>query len=99
MNNLQKILFIDTVYGENVCLRNSWSDNKWHNEERGATFPFSPGQHFIILIYREQNHYSIWINNTLHAEFQYRDKSVEDVNTVYIQGDLVLYKVFLRDEH
>lgn len=78
-----------------MFVKNTFANGEWMDEERIRYFPFSPGEKFRMTIKMEANNFDLFVNETLIGEYRYRDASVNEIDTVYIQGDVVIYKVFL----
>lgn len=85
----------NTADGENVFIRNARYGDEWGPEERSRTFQFSPGSPFTIAIRRGFDRFSIWVDGQLSGEFKISG-SVTGINTVYIQGDIVLKGVVMH---
>lgn len=95
-------LHLNSRFGQinkkNVIIRNSWLNGKWDEEERCFTQDpncFVPGSWFHLYIACHDEDYQIYLNNVLIAEYQFRINP-NIVNTVLIQGDLRLERVFCR---
>lgn len=95
-------LHLNSRFGQinkkNVIIRNSWLNGKWDEEERCFTQDpncFVPGGWFHLYIACHDEDYQIYLNNVLIAEYQFRINP-NIVNTVLIQGDLRLERVFCR---
>lgn len=83
--------------GENTFVRNAWLDGNWGQEERCPAFHFMPGSPFVLKIVRGvgADYFSVWVDGQLAGEFKFRGK-VNAINTVYIQGDVVLNRILLN---
>lgn len=95
-------LHLNSRFGQinkkNVIIRNSWLNGKWDEEERCFTQDpncFVPGSWFHLYIACHDEEYQIYLNNVLIAEYQFRINP-NIVNTILIQGDLRLERVFCR---
>lgn len=84
--------------GENTFVRNAWLDGNWGQEERCPGFHFNPGAPFVLTIQKHTDYFSVWVNHQLAGEFKFRG-CVDGVDTVYIQGDVVLEAVLLNTTH
>jgi hypothetical protein len=84
------------VGGKHIICRNSWANGKWDKEERSENqTDFMPGRDFHLIISCADSAYQVYLNEKLIAEFQFRlDPKTAD--TVYIQGDIKVYDVFLE---
>lgn len=83
---------------KNVIIRNSWLNGKWDEEERCITQDpnsFVPGCWFHLCIACHDEDYQICLNKILIAEFPFRINP-NIVNTLVIQGDVKLFRVFCR---
>ncbi|XP_063908416.1 galectin-8-like [Zophobas morio] len=83
--------------GEPLFVRNAWIDNGWGQEERTPGFQFKPGSPFIMAIRRESDHFSVWIDGKLAGEFKFRG-GVDDIDTIYIEGDVVIFDVCMTKD-
>lgn len=81
--------------GESVFVRNAYI-NGWGPEERAPGFQFSPGAPFSMAIRRGAEHFSVWVDGKLTGEFRFRG-DVDKIDTVYIQGDVIIKKVLMSD--
>ncbi|XP_063699243.1 galectin-8-like [Culicoides brevitarsis] len=95
-------LHLNSRFGQinkkNVIIRNSWLNGKWDEEERCVTQDphcFVPGGWFHLYIACHDEDYQIYLNDVLIAEYPFRINP-NIVNTVLIQGDLRLARVFCR---
>lgn len=86
-----------TDVGEPLFVRNAWINGGWGQEERTPSFQFSPGSPFSMAIRRESDRFSVSIDGQLAGEFKFRGP-VDKIDTLHIQGDLVLYEVTLNDQ-
>lgn len=81
---------------KNIMCRNSWLNGTWGDEERCAATDnnaFMPGERFHLVIACHDEQYQIQLNGLLIAEYAFRiDPKI--VNTVLIQGDVKLLRVF-----
>lgn len=85
-----------TSYGNHLFVRNSWMNGEWGTEERTPGFQFTPGQEFHLAIRKNSNHFSVWVDGTLAGEFQFRTP-VDDIDAVYIHGDIHVYSIYMKD--
>lgn len=75
-------------------VRNSMHKGKWGDEEKKAVgFPFKPDQAFTILILVEEDGFKVALNHQHYIDFQHRVADLHDINTLYIEGDLMLAEV------
>lgn len=81
--------------GENTFVRNAWLDGKWGQEERCPVFHFCPGSPFVLVIQKCVDQFSVWVNHQLAGEFKFRG-NVDNIDTVYIQGDIILDRVLFN---
>ncbi|XP_031339503.1 galectin-8-like isoform X2 [Photinus pyralis] len=88
----------NTSAGENVFIRNARYGDQWGPEERTRMFPFTPGSPFTIAIRRGFDRLSIWVDGQLSGEFKIEGQ-LTGINTVYIQGDIVLYEIFMHKKY
>lgn len=77
-------------------MRNAWIDGSWGQEERCPGFFFDPGAPFFLAIRKEEGCFAVWVDGQLAGEFKFRGK-VENIDTVYVQGDVILKRVLLND--
>ncbi|KAJ8922630.1 hypothetical protein NQ315_007662 [Exocentrus adspersus] len=89
-------LHLNPRFGKNSFIRNSWHNGKWGKEECSPSFPFIPGQPFNLAISRNEDNFAVWVDGKLSGEFLYRDK-VEDIDTVYIHGDVTIKSMYMRE--
>lgn len=89
------LFFSVAAAGENVFVRNSYI-NGWGSEERAPGFQFSPNTSFNMAIRRGADHFSVWVDGKLTGEFRFRG-DVDKIDTVYIQGDVVIRKILMSD--
>ncbi|KAF5292532.1 hypothetical protein FQR65_LT01678 [Abscondita terminalis] len=87
----------NTSSGEDVFIRNARCNGHWGPEEKTRNFQFSPGSPFSLAIRREFDRFSVWINGQLSGEFKYRGV-VSNINTVYIQGDVIIKNIVLNEK-
>lgn len=85
-----------STLGENVIVRNSWLKGGWGSEERTPSFNFTPGANFKIVIRKDAHNFSLWVDGRMVGEFRYRTRE-DKINTIYIQGDVFLYSVGMRN--
>ncbi|KAF5280014.1 hypothetical protein FQA39_LY05395 [Lamprigera yunnana] len=86
----------NTSSGEDVFIRNARYDGHWGSEERTRNFQFSPGSPFTLSIRRGFDRFSVWVDGQLSGEFKYRG-NVNNINTVYIQGDVIIKDIIIRE--
>lgn len=87
----------DTSQARHVFIRNCWIDGSWGQEERSVGFQFTPGSPFSIAIRKEADVFSIWVDGQLSGEFRYRG-DVEKLNAVYIQGDIDVNCIYMKQK-
>ncbi|XP_030745770.1 galectin-4-like isoform X3 [Sitophilus oryzae] len=85
-----------TSYGNHLFVRNSWENGSWGAEERTAGFQFTPGRKFHLAIRKHPDHFAVWVDGTLTGEFLFRTE-VDDIDTVYIHGDIHVFNIYMRD--
>lgn len=83
--------------GENTFVRNAWLNGSWGQEERCPGGHFAPGAPFALFVRQAADHFSVWVDGKLAGEFKFRAK-VDKVDTLYVQGDVVLEKVLINDK-
>lgn len=82
--------------GKHVICRNSWFDNKWHQEERSELdTDFTPGRPFTLIFSCKEDHFEVYLNDKLIVEYKYR-VDLNIIDTVYIQGDVKLWQISLE---
>ncbi|XP_971732.1 galectin-8 [Tribolium castaneum] len=81
--------------GEPLFVRNAWIDGGWGQEERTPGFQFAPGSPFTMAIRRGSDHFSVWIDGKLAGEFKFRG-TVDNTDTVHMEGDVVIFDVRLN---
>ncbi|XP_066154476.1 galectin-8-like isoform X3 [Euwallacea fornicatus] len=85
-----------TAYGNHLFVRNSWINGQWDTEERTPGFQFTPGKLFHLAVRMNPDNFGVWIDGTLAGEFRFRTP-VDNIDTVYIHGDLHVKSVHLKD--
>ncbi|NWV06562.1 LEG8 protein, partial [Ptilonorhynchus violaceus] len=77
-----------------VFVRNSYLHDSWGEEEKEiATFPFSPGMYFEMIILCETSQFKVAINGVHTLEYKHRFKQLEKINVVEVTGDVHLLEV------
>lgn len=85
------------IGGKHIIVRNSWYNGKWDREEvTQVTTDFFPGKEFLLTIRSNDASYTVYLNQKLIAEYPFRTTQY-NVNTVYIQGDIHLYNVWMKN--
>ncbi|XP_060532035.1 galectin-8-like isoform X2 [Cylas formicarius] len=85
-----------TSYGNHLFVRNSWTNGDWGAEERTPGFQFTPGSPFNVAIRKMDDHFSVWVDGNLAGEFNFRTP-VDNIDTVFIHGDVQVFSVYLKD--
>lgn len=85
----------DTNQGKNLFIRNTWIDGTWGNEECSIGYQFTPGSPFSLVIRKEGDRFSIWVDGQLCGEFRYRG-DVLLLNALYIYGDIDVSCVYMK---
>lgn len=84
------------IGGRHVICRNSWVNGNWDQEERAEiNIDFMPGKKFHLTINSCDTSYYVYLNEKFISEYQYRVNAA--VDTIYIQGDIHLYNVYIED--
>lgn len=89
-------LHLNPRFTSSSFIRNDWLVDKWGKEECCPTFPFTPGEAFSVAIRKNHDHFSIWVDGKLAAEFKFRG-AVNKIDTVYIHGDVVIKSMYMLD--
>ncbi|NXX19782.1 LEG8 protein, partial [Podargus strigoides] len=77
-----------------VFVRNSYLHDSWGEEEKEiATFPFSPGMYFEVIILCDAHQFKVAVNGVHTLEYKHRFKQLEKINIVEILGDVQLLDV------
>lgn len=84
------------IGGKHVICRNSWIDGKWGQEERAEiNIDFMPGKTFHLTITYCDTAYNVYLNDKFISEYPFRVRV--PVDTIYIQGDIHLHKVYVDE--
>ncbi|KAM7062084.1 galectin-8 isoform 2-T2 [Acridotheres tristis] len=77
-----------------VFVRNSYLHDSWGEEEKEvASFPFSPGMYFELIIFCDAYQFKVAINGVHTLEYKHRFKQLEKINLVEVTGDVHLLDV------
>ncbi|KFQ76108.1 Galectin-8 [Phaethon lepturus] len=77
-----------------VFVRNSYLHDSWGEEEKEvASFPFSPGMYFELIIFCDAHLFKVAVNGVHTLEYKHRFKQLEKINIVEITGDVQLLDV------
>ncbi|XP_014730161.1 PREDICTED: galectin-8 isoform X2 [Sturnus vulgaris] len=77
-----------------VFVRNSYLHDSWGEEEKEvASFPFSPGMYFELIIFCDAYEFKVAINGVHTLEYKHRFKQLEKINMVEVTGDIHLLDV------
>ncbi|XP_032911325.1 galectin-8 isoform X1 [Catharus ustulatus] len=77
-----------------VFVRNSYLHDSWGEEEKEvASFPFSPGMYFELIIFCDDYQFKVAINGVHTLEYKYRFKQLEKINMLEVTGDVHLLEV------
>ncbi|NWS89270.1 LEG8 protein, partial [Toxostoma redivivum] len=77
-----------------VFVRNSYLHDSWGEEEKEvASFPFSPGMYFELIIFCDAYQFKVAINGVHTLEYKHRFKQLEKINMVEVTGDVNLLDV------
>ncbi|GLV33085.1 galectin [Carabus blaptoides fortunei] len=87
----------NTQVNAHSLIRNAWINGAWGAEERSPGFHFVPGRNFHVIIRMEAESFSVWVDGKMEGEFRFRIMS-SAIDTVYIEGDIFLYKIFINDK-
>jgi len=93
--NGDKALHFNVRFDEKAVVRNSFSDGKWHNEEREGKFVFDKNTSFDIIIANEQQGFTFFINGTQWGKFAHRSDP-NQINGIEVGGDIELHGVYLK---
>ncbi|KAG2468067.1 galectin-8 isoform X2 [Polypterus senegalus] len=75
-------------------VRNSYLKGCWGSEECSLSkFPFVVGQYFEIIIYCDTDQYKVAVNGVHLLDYKHRVKSLESINQLEINGDIMLQDV------
>ncbi|XP_050303609.1 galectin-9-like isoform X2 [Anthonomus grandis grandis] len=85
-----------TSYGNHLFVRNSWQNGEWGDEERTSGFQFTPGKEFHLIIQKKIDKFAVWVDGSLAGEFLFRTP-VDNIDTVYIHGDVHIQNIFMKD--
>ncbi|XP_062142274.1 galectin-9 isoform X2 [Drosophila sulfurigaster albostrigata] len=82
--------------GKAIVCRNAWYNGGWAQEERSELDTnLRPGRTFCLAIVCSHDSFEVYVNNQFITEFKYQIKP-DMIDTVYIQGDVKLWKVTLE---
>ncbi|NXE21094.1 LEG8 protein, partial [Ardeotis kori] len=77
-----------------VFVRNSYLRDSWGEEEKEiASFPFSPGMYFELIIFCDLHQFKVAVNGVHTLEYKHRFKQLENINVLEIMGDIKLLDV------
>ncbi|KAF4800679.1 Galectin-8 [Turdus rufiventris] len=77
-----------------VFVRNSYLHDSWGEEEKEvASFPFSPGMYFELIIFCDAHQFKVAVNGVHILEYKHRFKQLEKINMVEVTGDVHLLEV------
>lgn len=86
------------IGGQHVICRNSWMNGEWDKEERTEiNIDFMPGKLFHLTINCCDSSYNVYLNDKFIGDYKYRVYDIP-VDTVYIQGDIHLYRIYVKDQ-
>ncbi|XP_062407774.1 galectin-9-like [Sardina pilchardus] len=80
-------------FDENVVVRNSQVHQKWGSEERAGGMPFRRGQQFTLTIVCSPQSYNVMVNGNQVHSFRHRHSTLQEINTLEVDGDLTLNSV------
>ncbi|KAM9320053.1 galectin-9-like [Gastrophryne carolinensis] len=83
-------------FDERTIVRNSKLNNSWGSEERqmpSCGMCFAPGQSFVIEITAEHHAFRVNVNGSHVCNFNYRVPHLQQIDTLQIDGDIVLQHV------
>uniref|UniRef100_A0A6I8S0A5 Galectin n=1 Tax=Xenopus tropicalis TaxID=8364 RepID=A0A6I8S0A5_XENTR len=88
-------LHFNPRFDEHTIVRNSHLNGSWGKEERNlpSGMVFSPGQSFVIEIRCEQHAFKVHVNGAHICDFNHRVHSLQQIDTLQIEGDVVLQHV------
>ncbi|XP_032044551.1 galectin-3 [Aythya fuligula] len=77
-----------------VIVCNSKFLNNWGKEDRSAPrFPFEPGMPFKLQILCEADHFKIAVNDAHLMQYDFREKRLNEITQLCINGDITLTSV------
>uniref|UniRef100_A0A668RGZ4 Galectin n=1 Tax=Oreochromis aureus TaxID=47969 RepID=A0A668RGZ4_OREAU len=77
-----------------VNLRNSFLSDCWGHEETVlASFPFTAGQYFEMIIRCDSQHFRVAMNGQHQLDYKHRMKELSAINQVEVKGDVTLLAV------
>ncbi|NXN78964.1 LEG3 protein, partial [Bombycilla garrulus] len=77
-----------------VIVCNSMFQNNWGKEERTAPrFPFEAGKPFKLQILCEADHFKVAVNDAHLLQYHFREKRLNEVTKLCINGDIALTSV------
>uniref|UniRef100_A0A8C3CG27 Galectin n=1 Tax=Cairina moschata TaxID=8855 RepID=A0A8C3CG27_CAIMO len=80
--------------GRRVIVCNSKFHNNWGKEDRSAPrFPFEPGTPFKLQILCEGDHFKIAVNDAHLMQYNFREKRLNEITQLCINGDITLTSV------
>ena len=83
-------MHLSVRFDENVVVRNTKTNDKWQNEERGGGMPFVPGQPFVVTVVAQKEGFEVGVNGSHFTHYKYRvpltkDMSVQLKNVPHIE--------------
>lgn len=82
-------------FKETCVIRNSLIDDKWGNEEKEGTLPFSQGQEFKIVITVKEDDFVVFVNDEQFCKYRHRI-ACSSVNMLNCWGKLQIFKILLE---
>ncbi|CAI5684776.1 unnamed protein product [Oreochromis niloticus] len=77
-----------------VFVRNSFLSDCWGHEETVlASFPFTAGQYFEMIIRCDSQHFRVAMNGQHQLDYKHRMKELSAINQVEVKGDVTLLAV------
>lgn len=77
-----------------VFVRNSFLSDCWGHEETVlASFPFTAGQYFEMIIRCDSQHFRVAMNGQHQLDYKHRMKELSVINQVEVKGDVTLLAV------
>ncbi|KAM4795130.1 galectin-9-like [Rhinophrynus dorsalis] len=89
-------LHFNPRFDERAIVRNSFLNNSWGKEERqlpSCGMCFAPGQSFVIEIRCDHHAFMVNVNGVHVCEFHHRVHNLQQIDTLQIEGDVVLQHV------